>query len=152
MSELNAKKPITNPTLLGMKSMLEERRASLSGYIEMSNRIDELNQQLEKSKMQYTVLGSVFDDVADKTKDTTSALNNQKSALKDLSDEYKDAQDAINDLIDLTMDMIKKQKELEKEALKEQLENYKKLIDKKKELIELEKDNTIGIVRHYWKR
>ena len=152
LSELNAKKPITNPTLLGMKSMLEERRASLSGYIEMSNRIDELNQQLEKSKMQYTVLGSVFDDVTDKTKDTTSALNNQKSALKDLSDEYKDAQDAINDLIDLTMDMIKKQKELEKEALKEQLENYKKLIDKKKELIELEKDNTIGIVRHYWKR
>ena len=152
LSELNAKKPITNPTLLGMKSMLEERRASLSGYIEMSNRIDELNQQLEKSKMQYTVLGSVFDDVTDKTKDTTSALHNQKSALKDLSDEYKDAQDAINDLIDLTMDMIKKQKELEKEALKEQLENYKKLIDKKKELIELEKDNTIGIVRHYWKR
>lgn len=140
LSELNAKKPITNPTLLGMKSMLEERRASLSGYIEMSNRIDELNQQLEKSKMQYTVLGSVFDDVTDKTKDTTSALNNQKSALKDLSDEYKDAQDAINDLIDLTMDMIKKQKELEKEALKEQLENYKKLIDKRKELIELEKD------------
>ena len=140
LSELNAKKPITNPTLLGMKSMLEERRASLSGYIEMSNRIDELNQQLEKSKMQYTVLGSVFDDVTDKTKDTTSALNNQKSALKDLSDEYKDAQDAINDLIDLTIDMIKKQKELEKEALKEQLENYKKLIDKRKELIELEKD------------
>lgn len=140
LSELNTKKPITNPTLLGMKSMLEERRASLSGYIEMSNRIDELNQQLEKSKMQYTVLGSVFDDVTDKTKDTTSALNNQKSALKDLSDEYKDAQDAINDLIDLTMDMIKKQKELEKEALKEQLENFKKLIDKRKELIELEKD------------
>ena len=140
LSELNAKKPITNPTLLGMKSMLEERRASLSGYIEMSNRIDELNQQLEKSKMQYTVLGSVFDDVTDKTKDTTSALNNQKSALKDLSDEYKDAQDVINDLIDLTIDMIKKQKELEKEALKEQLENYKKLIDKRKELIELEKD------------
>ena len=86
--------------------MLEDRRASLSGYIEMSNKIDELNQQLKKSKMQYTVLGSVFDDVTDKTKDTTSALNNQKSALKDLSDEYKDAQDAINDLIDLTMDMI----------------------------------------------
>lgn len=133
-------------------NQLEEKRAKLAGYIEVSKNIRKLSQEYDKSVMQYTLLGNVFDDLKDSTNDATKALNNQKAALKDLADEYKDAKDAIEDLIKLTMDMIKKTKSLEKEALKEQLEGFKKLIDKRKELIDLEKDYIKHIVRYYWKR
>lgn len=119
---------------------LEARRKALAGWVGTAEELDKLNESLKKSKMQYTVLGKVFDDVEDKSKDVSKALSDQKNKLKDLADEYKDAQKAIEDLIKLTMDMIKKQKNLEKEALKEQLDNFKKLIEKRKELIDLEKE------------
>ena len=119
---------------------IEKRKKALSGWVETSNELEKLSQSLKKSKMQYTVLGNVFDDVKDSANDATSALNKQKDAIKDLSDEYKDAKDAIEDLIKLTMDMIKKQKALEKSALKEQLDNFKKLIEKRKDLIDLQKE------------
>lgn len=127
-----------NSQITGLINILSSRRSKVSGFIEASNEIEKLSEQLAKAKMQYTILGNVFDDAEDSTKDTTNAFNNQKNALKELTDEMKNAQDDINDLIKLTMDMIRKQKELSKDALKEQLDNFKKLIEKKKELIELE--------------
>jgi len=129
-----------NKAYSSMQTALEERRKALAGWVDTAAELDNLKESLQKSKMQYTVLGKVFDDVADKSDDVTKALNNQKSALKDLADDYKDAQDKINDLVKLTMDYLKKEANLRKEALKEQLDAFKKLIDKRKELIDLEKE------------
>jgi len=139
LNSINSATPFATGLENTQKS-LEARRKALAGWVGTAEELDKLNESLKKSKMQYTVLGKVFDDVEDKSKDVSKALSDQKNKLKDLADEYKDAQKAIEDLIKLTMDMIKKQKNLEKEALKEQLDNFKKLIEKRKELIDLEKD------------
>lgn len=151
LAKLNGATGISSTLLDAWTTSIEKRRKALSGWIETSNELEKLSQSLKKSKMQYTVLGNVFDDIKDKSNDTTTALNNQKSALKDLSDEYKDAQDAIEDLVKLTMDMLKKNANLRKEDLKSQLDAFKKLIDKRKELIDLEKDCTKCIVRYITK-
>lgn len=129
-----------NAAYSSMQKALEERRKALAGWVDTAAELDNLKESLQKSKMQYTVLGKVFDDVADKSNDVSKALTEQKNKLKDLADDYKDAQDKINDLIKLTMDYLKKEANLRKEALKEQLDAFKKLIDKRKELIDLEKE------------
>lgn len=129
-----------NAAYSSMQKALEERRKALAGWVDTAAELDNLKESLQKSKMQYTVLGKVFDDVADKSDDVSKALTEQKNKLKDLADDYKDAQDKINDLIKLTMDYLKKEANLRKEALKEQLDAFKKLIDKRKELIDLEKE------------
>lgn len=129
-----------NAAYSSMQKTLEERRKALAGWVDTAAELDNLKESLQKSKMQYTVLGKVFDDVADKSDDVSKALTEQKNKLKDLADDYKDAQDKINDLIKLTMDYLKKEANLRKEALKEQLDAFKKLIDKRKELIDLEKE------------
>lgn len=131
---------------------LEARRKALAGWVGTAEELDKLNESLKKSKMQYTVLGKVFDDVEDKSKDVSKALSDQKNKLKDLADEYKDAQDKINDLVKLTMDMIKKELNLEKDSIKERIDNFKKLIDKKKELLDIEKDCTIRYCPLYLER
>ena len=95
-----------NAAYSSMQKALEERRKALAGWVDTAAELDNLKESLQKSKMQYTVLGKVFDDVADKSNDVTKALNNQKSALKDLADDYKKAQEDIENLIKLTMDMI----------------------------------------------
>lgn len=141
-NELANIKPFDNSVMQGPSyaDKYTKERANLKGYIDARERLSKLKEDFDKSRMQYTVLGEVFDDLKNKTEDSTKAINNQKSALKDLQDEYKKAKDDIENLIKLTMDMIKKNKELEKDALKEQLDNFKKLIEKRKQLISLEKD------------
>lgn len=122
------------------KSELEAEKAKYQDFIDTTEALQEQQKEVDTLSIKLKVLGNVFDDVKDATKDQTDELNKQKDELKELTDEYKDAKKAIEDLIKLTMDMIKKNKELQKEALKEQLDNFKKLIDKKKELIKLEQD------------
>lgn len=122
------------------KSELEAEKAKYQDFIDTTEALQKQQKEVDKLSIELKVLGNVFDDVKDATKDQTDELNKQKDELKELTDEYKDAKKAIEDLIKLTMDMLKKNAELQKDALKEQLDNFKKLIDKKKELIKLEQD------------
>lgn len=89
-----------------ISNQLSEKRKNLQGAIDAWKRLQEADKDIKTATMQYTLLGNVFDDLKDKTNDSTKAMNDHKSALKDMTDDYKDAKDAIEDLVKLTMEMI----------------------------------------------
>lgn len=118
------------------KSELEAEKAKYQDFIDTTEALQKQQKEVDTLGIKLKVLGNVFDDVKDATKDQTDELNKQKDELKELTDEYKDAKKAIEDLIKQTMAMIKKNLELEKENLKTQIDNYKKIADKRKEYID----------------
>lgn len=89
-----------------ISNQLSEKRKNLQGAIDAWKRLQEADKDIKTATMQYTLLGNVFDDLKNKTNDSTKAMNDHKAALKDMTDDYKDAKDAIEDLVKLTMEMI----------------------------------------------